>query len=45
MRKIVEKIARIETNDPNVESFLRELIKWFNSKLRYAHHIVIYGNL
>lgn len=45
MRKIVEKIARIETTDPIVESFLRELIKWFNTKLRYAHHIVIYGNL
>lgn len=45
MRKIVEKIARIETNDPNVESFLRELIKWLNTKLRYAHQLVIYGNL
>jgi DNA-directed RNA polymerase subunit F len=45
MRKIVEQIARIATNDSEVESFLRALIKWFNSKLRYAHNIIIYGNL
>jgi hypothetical protein len=45
MRKIVEQIARIETNDSDVESFFRALIKWLNSKLRYAHNIIIYGNL
>ena len=44
-KQIVNKISRIETNDLNVELFLRELIKWLNTKLRYANKIIIYGNL
>lgn len=42
---IVDRMARIKTKDPNVESFLRDLIKWFNIQLRYADDIVVYGNL
>lgn len=44
-RIIVERIAKIKTKDPNVETFLRDLIKWFNTQLRYADEIVVYGNL
>ena len=44
-RVIVKKIAEIKTKDPNVELFLRDLIKWFNTQLRYADDIVVYGNL
>lgn len=44
-RIIVERIAKIKTRDSNVESFLRDLIKWFNTQLRYADDIVVYGNL
>lgn len=44
-RIIVERMAQIRTKDPNVESFLRDLIKWFNIQLRYADSIVVYGNL
>lgn len=45
MRKIVEQIARLKVKTSDEELFLRDLIKWFNSKLRYADKIVIYGNL
>ncbi|SHF59835.1 hypothetical protein SAMN05444344_0712 [Tenacibaculum mesophilum] len=44
-RIIVGRIATIKTKDPNVEMFLRDLIKWFNTQLRYADEIVVYGNL
>ncbi|AFM03541.1 hypothetical protein Fleli_1103 [Bernardetia litoralis DSM 6794] len=44
-RIALEKIARIKTKDVNTELFLRQLIKWFNDKLRYADYIVISGNL
>jgi|GEM_PF-106126 len=44
-RHIVKRIARIATDDPKVEKFLRDLIKWFNIKLRFADYIVVYGNL
>jgi len=44
-RHIIKRIARITTDDPKVEKFLRDLIKWFNIKLRFADCIVIYGTL
>ncbi|BDD09979.1 hypothetical protein FUAX_24110 [Fulvitalea axinellae] len=44
-RIIVERMAKIKTKDRHVESFLRDLIKWFNIQLRYADEIVVYGNL
>ena len=44
-RIIVEEIAKIKTNDPDVECFLRDLVQWFNTRLRYANEIVVYGNL
>jgi len=44
-RIIVNRIAKINTKNANVESFLRDLIKWFNIQLRYADTIVVYGNL
>ena len=44
-RILIEKMSKIKTSDHNVELFLRELIKWFNSKIRYAEYIVVYGNL
>ncbi len=44
-RTIVERIARISNRDPKVERFLRELIQWFNVKLRFANYIMVYGNL
>ncbi len=42
---IVEKISQTKTDDPNLNSFLQEVIQWFNDKLKYADYIVIYGNL
>ncbi|MGH1386005.1 hypothetical protein [Kordia sp.] len=44
-RIIVEHMSKIKTKDKNVELFLRDLIKWFRAKLRYADYIVVYGNL
>jgi len=44
-RGIVNQIARIKTDDPKVEKFLRDLIKWFNVKLRFADSIAVFGNL
>ena len=44
-RIIVDRMAKIKTKDPNFESFLRDLIKWFNIQLRYADDIIVYGNL
>ena len=44
-RIIVDKMAKIKTKDPNLESFLRDLIKWFNIQLRYADDIIVYGDL
>lgn len=44
-RTIVRQMAKIKTQDPNIESFLRDLIKWFNDRLRYADDIIVYGNL
>jgi hypothetical protein len=44
-RIIVDRIAKTKTKDPNVEMFLRDLVKWFNTQLRYANEIVVYGNL
>lgn len=44
-RIIVDEMAKIRAKDPNVEMFLRDLIKWFNTRLRYADEIVMYGNL
>ena len=44
-RGIVSQIARIKTDDPKVEKFLRDLIKWFNVKLRFADSIAVFGNL
>lgn len=44
-RIIVNKMAEFKTKDPNVESFLRNLIKWLNIQLRYADNIIVYGNL
>ncbi|WP_378174004.1 hypothetical protein [Aquimarina sp. SS2-1] len=44
-RIIVNRMSRIKTKNPNVEAFLRDLIKWFNIQLRYADTIVVYGNL
>ncbi len=44
-RVIVGKLAEIETENPNVEKFIRDLIKWFNIRSRYAKWIVVYGNL
>ncbi|MCC9074104.1 hypothetical protein LNQ49_21175 [Flavobacterium sp. F-65] len=43
--EIVEKISNIETNDSILKQFLKEVIEWFNDKLKYADYIVIYGNL
>lgn len=43
--KIVEKISQTKTDDPNLNSFLQEVIQWFNDKLKYADYIIIYGNL
>jgi hypothetical protein len=45
MRKIVNQIARLPVETADEELFLRNLIKWFNSKLRFAEEIVVYGNL
>lgn len=45
MRKIVEQIARLKVKTSHEELFLRDLIKWFNSRLRYADEIVVFGNL
>lgn len=42
---IVLKLAKIKTNDPDVELFLRNLIYWFQTRLRYAEYIVVSGNL
>ncbi|MCD0476035.1 hypothetical protein LPB87_16680 [Flavobacterium sp. EDS] len=42
---IVEKISQTKTDDPNLNSFLQEVIQWFNDKLKYADYIIIYGNL
>lgn len=44
-RVIMKRIAVIKTKDPNVESFLRDLIQWLNIQLRYADDLVVYGNL
>jgi hypothetical protein len=44
-KDIVQKIAKLKTNDPNVELFLRNLIYWFQTRLRYAEYIVVSGNL
>ncbi|MBC8755776.1 hypothetical protein H2O64_13955 [Kordia sp. YSTF-M3] len=44
-RIIVERMSKIKTKDPNVELFIRDLIKWFNIQLRYADDIIVYGNL
>ncbi|WP_298508080.1 hypothetical protein [uncultured Kordia sp.] len=44
-RIIVDRMSKIKTKDEGVELFLRNVIKWFKSKLRYADYIVIYGNL
>lgn len=43
--KIIEKISQTKTDDPNLNSFLQEVIQWFNDKLKYADYIIIYGNL
>ncbi|TCI90594.1 hypothetical protein [Tenacibaculum sp. M341] len=42
---IVQRMAKIKTKDPDVEVFLRNLIKWFNIRLRYADEIIVFGNL
>lgn len=44
-RKIVDNMSKIRTSDRNTELFIRELIKWFHVRLRYADEIIIYGNL
>lgn len=45
MRKIIEQIARLNVETDDEELFLRDIIKWFNSRLRFADEIVVYGNL
>ncbi|GAA3759231.1 hypothetical protein [Flavobacterium ginsengiterrae] len=42
---ILEKLKIIEGKDEQEKAFLAELINWFDDKLTYAHHIIVYGNL
>lgn len=44
-RQIIENIGKMKNDNPYIEEFLREVIKWFNDKLRYADCIVVFGNL
>lgn len=44
-REIVEGMAWVGTKNEDEERFLCDLIKWFNRQLRFAHKIVVYGNL
>ena len=44
-RIIVNRMAKLKTKNVNVESFLRDLIKWFHIQLRYADTIIVDGNL
>lgn len=43
--RIIEKINQTDQGIPRVQKFKKELIEWFQDKLKYAEYIIVYGNL
>jgi len=44
-RIIIERMSQSKTSKPEVAKFKEDVINWLNDKLKYADHIVVYGNL